>query len=80
VGWGYGARVITERQAYDAMYLFLVEFWKRDGGKTDLTDLLSWLGRERGGGSADPAQEEDFHRSVERIRAGLNPFTPSIWP
>jgi hypothetical protein len=47
VGWGYGARVITERQAYDAMYLFLVEFWKRDALEAPEC-LPTALGRARG--------------------------------
>jgi hypothetical protein len=72
---------LTEQQAYDAMFLFLVEFWKRDGGKTDLTDLLSWLDRGiwKDGGSADPAQEDDWSRCVKRIQEGLNPYEPPVW-
>jgi hypothetical protein len=51
------------------MFLCLVEFWKRDGGKTDLTDLLSWLDRgiSKDGGSADPAQEDEVRpRATQR--------------
>ena len=67
---------LTEGQAYDAMFLFVLEFWNRDKGQSDLVDLLSFL--DRGvwgdGGSTDPAMEGDWRRCVERIREGFDPY------
>jgi hypothetical protein len=70
---------LTERQAYDAMFLFLLEFWER-GGRTsgDIAELLSWLDRSTtiwaDDGSADPAMEDDWAKSVARIKSGFDPY------
>jgi hypothetical protein len=67
---------LTERQAYDAMFLFVLDFWNRDKGQSDLVDLLSFLDRGVWGdaGSNDPAMEEDWRRCVERITEGFDPY------
>jgi hypothetical protein len=54
---------LTERQAYDAMFLFLVEYWERDLRSSDDLD----------GSSADPAMDKDWENRVERIRSGFGP-------
>jgi len=69
---------LTERQAYDAMCLFLHEYWERGNRSSDdLAGLLSGLNRglSPDGGSADPAMDQDWTSCVERIRAGVNPHS-----
>lgn len=68
---------LTERQAYDAMFLFLMEFWERGGRSSeDIEELLRWLDRTfwEGGGSFDPAMEADWAKSVGRIKSGFDPY------
>ncbi len=69
---------LTERQAYDAMFLFLREYWE-EGKKSsaDIAGLLSDL--QRGfpwddEGSADPAMDDVWNRCVQAILEGFDPY------
>jgi hypothetical protein len=59
---------ITERQAFDAMALFLNEYFKRAGD--DLTTLLADIEFEPDGDTVDPAAWDDWTRCVEQITSG----------
>lgn len=58
---------MTDREAFDAMREFLVE-WSSDAeqneGGADVYDLLSWTEWEPGGGTSDPAQWHDWLAAV----------------
>lgn len=55
----------TERQAFDAMALFLREFYDRAGN--DMETLLADISIECDGGTLDPAAWEDWMRCVGRV-------------
>jgi hypothetical protein len=68
---------ITVQQGYDAMFLFLLEFWNRGAPPSD--DPVEWLlvamDRTTGdGGSNDPAMDADWRACVGRVRDGLDPY------
>jgi hypothetical protein len=69
---------LTEKQAYDAMFLFLAEYWERGNRSSrGIADLLSNL--ERGvlwedDKPTDPAMDEDWDRCVRRVLDGFDPY------
>jgi hypothetical protein len=69
---------LSSEQAYDAMFLFLLEFWRRGAPPSD--DPVEWLlvAMDRSvsgdGGSNDPAMDEDWRRSVRQIVEGFDPY------
>jgi hypothetical protein len=69
---------LTERQAYDAMFLFLHEYWEE--GKRSSDDIAGLLGDMQRGfpwaddGTADPAMDEAWKRCVARILNGHSPY------
>jgi hypothetical protein len=74
---------LTERQAYDAMFLFLHEYWERGGRQSDeVAGLLGSLNRRvwADGTSADPAMDADWAEAVVRIQEGFDPYTPLTPP
>lgn len=74
--------MLTEREAFEAMRYFLAEFWKRSGSQSDseLVDILSWTAMDvwEDGGTADPAQWDDWMTAVRAIQSGgrAEPFEP----
>ena len=59
---------LTDRQAFDAMVLFLNRYYDetKDGGVARLlSDLQTGLFAD--GGTADPAAWEDWERSVSKV-------------
>jgi hypothetical protein len=77
---------LTPRQAYDAMFLFLQEYWER-GNKADegIAGLLGncAVGLWEGGTpdvpmTADPAMWHDWMSAVERVRSGEDPYG-GVW-
>ena len=65
---------LTERQAYDAMFLFLLEFWERGNrSSADIAELLEWMRHAPDDVSSDPAMDDDWDKAVERILAGHDP-------
>jgi hypothetical protein len=70
---------LTERQAYDAMFLFLNEYWERGNRSSEaIAGLLSDLQRDfpwADDGSADPAVDDDWKRCVRRILDGYDPYS-----
>jgi hypothetical protein len=68
---------LTEQQAFDAMFLFLNEYWERGSRESeDLAALLGSLNRRlwADGTTADPAMAEDWKSCVQRIRDGFDPY------
>jgi hypothetical protein len=73
----YRDESITAGEAYDAMFLFLLERRARGERDAELTLLLGdmELGEFwKDGGSLDPAMG-DWWNAVQRIRQGFNPYT-----
>ena len=66
------ARVLTLADAYRILYMFLEQYHAR--GESSTLDLLSSLSLEvwEGGGSADPAQLEDFLRVANQVLSKVN--------
>jgi hypothetical protein len=70
--------VLTERQAYDVMFLFLRDYWEE--GKRSSDDIAILLGDLQRGfpwadeGSADPAMDAAWTRCVQRVLTGENPY------
>jgi hypothetical protein len=62
-------QLITVRQAYDAMLIFLQRYYER----TDSSELGGLLGgfavNEGDGRTMDPAAERDWHDAVEAVLA-----------
>jgi hypothetical protein len=69
---------LTEREAYDAMFLFLKEYWERGNRSSgDIAGLLSDLQRGllwEDDTSADPAMDHDWSQCVRRILDGHDPY------
>jgi hypothetical protein len=59
-------QAITLRQSFHVLSKFLEQFNARGSQETDL--LASWLELQQDGGTADPAQLDDF---LECVRAVL---------
>jgi hypothetical protein len=59
--------LLTEAQAYRAMYFFLEGYWKRTGSP-DIAALLGELSLLTDGRSADPAAVSDFREAVREAR------------
>lgn len=59
---------LTERQAFEAMVLFLEDFYKRTQSD-EVGGLLSDLLISEGGTTADPAAWEDWMESVRKVLA-----------
>ena len=59
-------RTLTERQAFDAMRVFLEAFWLRGGAdvESELASLLSWTQIAADGITMDPAQWNDWRDAV----------------
>lgn len=57
---------LTEREAFDAMRLFLQEYYERAG--EDLVTLLAGMEIESDGGTSDPAAWDDWERCVRAAR------------
>ena len=59
-------RTLTERQAFDAMRVFLEAFWRRGGADdaSELVKILSWTQIAADGGAMDPAQWADWRDAV----------------
>jgi hypothetical protein len=64
-----GMRVLTERQAFDAMYAFLKAYYERGEPERDLVELLGDLDPtfRDDGGPLDPAQWTDWLAAVDLI-------------
>ena len=58
--------MISERQGFDAMRLFLEEFYARAG--SDMETLLADISLEPDGQPLDPAAWPDWLRCVERAK------------
>lgn len=61
--------MLTERQAYDAMYAFLEEYY----GQTKSGDVAALLGAMSflpDGGTADPAAWQDWMKCVQKALSG----------
>ena len=56
--------VMTEKQAYAAMFHFLEEYWKRNKSD-DIGSLLSSMSMLQNGSTADPAMADDWRQAVE---------------
>ncbi|MGH7484824.1 MAG: hypothetical protein ACREMY_04345 [bacterium] len=68
---------LTRRQAYDAAFLFLKEWWERGGRQSeDARWILSAMGRGDWNEdiSNDPAMDHDWARCVQRILDGFDPY------
>jgi hypothetical protein len=69
---------ITSGQGYDAMFLFLLDWWKRGGRQSeDVEWILNAMDRSswQDGESNDPAIDHDWRKAVDRIRQGHDPYT-----
>ena len=63
-------QLLTVDQAYLAAYQFLRQFYERDGRKPEsMFLLLSWMELEHPRMSSDPAQWDDWVKSVEAALA-----------
>ena len=58
-------RQLSLRQSFHVLLAFLEQFNSR--GPQPTGDLLSWLSIGPDGGTADPAQLDDFLRSAEAV-------------
>lgn len=58
---------LDERQAFDAMGIFLNEYYERAGD--DMVTLLADISIEADGQPLDPAAWSDWMRCVERVTA-----------
>jgi len=58
--------MISERDAFNAMRLFLEQFYSRAGN--DMETLLADIGIEADGQPLDPAAWNDWLHCVERVR------------
>jgi hypothetical protein len=69
---------LTERQAYDAMFLFVVEYWERKNrssrGIAELVGDLERYAAWQDGTPTDPAMDEDWELCVRRILDGFDPY------
>ena len=71
-GLEFGRRdeMVSLGQAFEAMTLFLQEYWERGGRESeDLANLLGNLVPTDDGGPMDPAAWHDFLGAVDRARA-----------
>ena len=64
--------MMTDKQAYAAMFHFLEEYWKR-GKSDDIGGLLSSLSMLQNGSTADPAMANDWRQAVEYALKGGKP-------
>jgi hypothetical protein len=63
-------QLLTVDQAYLAAYQFIRQFYERDGRKPEsMFLLLSWMELEHPRMSSDPAQWDDWLKSVEAALA-----------
>ena len=60
-------QTLTLRQAFEVFGAFLEQFNARGAQETDL--LASWLELQPDGGTADPAQLDDFLASARAVMA-----------
>ncbi|MEZ0262429.1 MAG: hypothetical protein ACAH80_15600 [Alphaproteobacteria bacterium] len=68
--WNSDEKILTQKQAYMAMYNFLNQYWER--GKTDeLAILLGAMSLTvwKDGGPGDPAYVKDWDKSVKAALA-----------
>ncbi len=56
--------MMTDNQAYAAMFRFLEEYWKR-GKSDDIGGLLSSMSMLQDGSTADPAIANDWRQAVD---------------
>ena len=65
---GAPPRTLDERDAFDAMFVFLEAYWER-GGRTsdDLAVLLGSLNLAGDGMPMDPAQWSDWRAAVDKV-------------
>jgi hypothetical protein len=61
--------MMTDKQAYAAMYHFLKEHWKRNNDY-ELRNLLSFMSLLPDGSSADPAMLHDWQKAVDYALKG----------
>ena len=61
-------QTLTLRQAFQVLREFLAQFNSRGPQETDL--LESWLELQKDGGTADPAQLDDFLASARKFLNG----------
>jgi hypothetical protein len=71
---------LTADQGYVAAYYFIRQFYERDGRKPEsMFLLLSWMELEGPRMSSDPAQWEDWMRSVdESLDRGAERFSDPL--
>ncbi|QBB72037.1 hypothetical protein ELE36_17625 [Pseudolysobacter antarcticus] len=60
-------QTLTLRQSFEVLYAFLEQFNSRGTQETDV--LASWLELLQDGGTADPAQLDDFVKSARAVLA-----------
>lgn len=60
-------QTLTLRQSFEVLREFLEQFSSRGAQETDL--LASWLELQPDGGTADPAQLDDFLESARAVLA-----------
>jgi hypothetical protein len=70
--------LLTEEQAYRAMYFFLAAHWERTGSP-DIAALLGDLSLLADGASADPAAIGDFKEAIAEAR-GSRPIDFKLAP
>lgn len=61
--------MLDERQAFEAMRVFLQEFWERNNRDVDLALVLSDIQIEPHGDTHDPAAWSDWLNAVARALA-----------
>jgi hypothetical protein len=62
---------LTEKQAFEAMRLFLKQFYERAGN--EMETLLADITVESDGGTLDPAAWDDWQRCVRSVEERLTP-------
>jgi hypothetical protein len=62
-------KVLTEDEAYAAMFAFLEDRYRR-GPSDEFGGLLGSLSLLPSGSSADPAMQHDWAAAIARVRAG----------
>ena len=65
-------RRLTEREALEAMRVFLAQFNEREpeGRRETIFSILAWTQTDDDGITADPAQASDWDKAVDDALAG----------
>ena len=60
--------VLTDEEAYRAMYLFLTNYWDLVGKPDAIGSLLGSMSTLTDGGTADPAIHDDWLRALAKAK------------